>query len=75
MYLKELQDLGIALKGNPSGDVKTKCPQCGPTRKNKSDVSLSVNVNKGVYNCHNCGWSGSVKFKPKEDYILPANRS
>ena len=72
MYLKELQDLGISLKGNPSGDVKTKCPQCGPTRKNKSDVSLSVNVNKGVYNCHNCGWSGSVKFKPKEDYVLPA---
>ena len=71
MYLKELQDLGILLKGRTSGDVKTKCPQCTPTRKNKADESLSVNVEKGVYNCHNCGWSGSVKFKPKEDYVLP----
>lgn len=71
MYQAEFLELGISLKGRQTGELKTKCPQCHQTRKNKTDDSLSVNVEKGFYNCHNCGWSGSVRFKPKKEYIKP----
>jgi twinkle protein len=71
MYQAEFLELGISLKGRQSGELKTKCPQCHQTRKNKNDDSLSVNIEKGFYNCHNCGWSGSVRFKPKKEYIKP----
>jgi twinkle protein len=71
MFIKELQDLGIDIKGNATGDIKTQCPKCNHNRKNKRDVPLSVNPEKGIYNCHHCGWSGTVKFKPKQEYIKP----
>lgn len=41
---------------------KTYCPKCGPTRKNKRDKSLSVNVETGMYKCHNqpCDFQGNA---------------
>lgn len=69
-YLAELQGLGIQIK-RTSGEVKTRCPKCSHTRKNKQDQCLSVNVDEGIYNCHNCGWSGNVKFKKKIEYVKP----
>jgi twinkle protein len=71
MYANELIELGIHLGNRNSGEVKTKCPQCSATRRNKADKPLSVNIDKGVYNCHNCGWGGSVMFKEKKEYIKP----
>jgi twinkle protein len=70
MYRQELEELGIMVKGN-AGMTKTKCPKCSNERKKKSDPCLSVNLDKGLYNCHNCGWAGSVKFKAKADYTIP----
>jgi len=61
---------GIYPKGN-AVKQKLKCPKCSPTRKNKSDKSLSVDLLRGLYNCHNCGWKGNVKIKPKKEYIKP----
>ena len=69
-YKQKLQDLGINLTAN-SGETKTVCPKCSHTRKNKSDKCLSVNIDEGIYNCHNCGWSGNVKFTPKKEYVKP----
>ena len=66
----DLINLGIELKRSP-GSVKTKCPKCSHTRKNKRDDCLSVNIDDGLYNCHNCGWGGNVKFKPRVEYVLP----
>jgi twinkle protein len=68
--IEKLQELGIKLKRN-TGNVKTKCPKCSHIRKNKSDLCLSVNIDEGLYNCHNCGWNGNLKFKQKKEYILP----
>ena len=62
--IDEFLSLGIELKSNANVQ-KTKCPKCSHKRKNKSDPCLSVNIEKGVYNCHHCNWSGNVKFKPK----------
>jgi twinkle protein len=71
-HYNDLLALGINLKRS-NGSVKTKCPQCSHTRKNKSDDCLSVNIDEGLYNCHHCGWGGNVgiKFKKKVEYVLP----
>jgi len=43
------------VRGRNSGQIKTTCPKCGPTRKHRRDPSLSVNLDDGVYHCHNDG--------------------
>lgn len=69
--INELIKLGIKIK-KQSGEYKTTCPKCSHTRKNKTDECLSVNITRGLYNCHNCGWSGTVnKFSSKPTYIKP----
>ncbi len=64
---------GITIKKN-SGQVKTQCPKCSQDRKKKSDPCLSVNIDEGVWNCHNCGWTGGLKkqnnFMQEKNYIL-----
>ena len=59
-------ELGIDVRGH-RGIQKVKCPVCSEGRKNKSDKSLSIDLNKGAYNCHNCGWSGYVSGKTTEE--------
>ena len=44
----------IDLKGKSKGQIKTVCPNCSHTRKNKTDRCLSVNIVKGLANCHYC---------------------
>lgn len=59
--MKTFEDFGISLPTNrTSGQVKTFCPQCHSTRKNKSDRSLSVDIGNGVWKCHYCGWTGTI---------------
>lgn len=64
---------GIDLKGRASGATKVLCPKCSHTRKNKNDKCLSVNIDEGVFNCHNCGWSGTTKEREKieKKYVVP----
>ena len=66
----ELTALGIVLKRS-SGVVKTTCPKCSHTRKKKTDPCLSVDIDKGVYKCHNCDWKGGVGGKPEKIYTVP----
>jgi twinkle protein len=68
--IERLRQLGIEVRSGARGDVKTTCPKCSPTRKNKTDPCLSVNADTGVWNCHNCGWHGVVKA-PKKEYNKP----
>ena len=69
--MKTFQDFGIDIGNKSSGKIKTKCPQCSASRKNKSDKCLSVDIDKGLFNCHNCGWSGTTKFEKKKEFIRP----
>ena len=59
-------DHGIEVSGS-TGQVKVKCPQCGPGRKpqNMKLTPLSVNVDDGVWHCHHCGWDGFLKTEGK----------
>ena len=54
---------GIIIKGKPSrgGDIKALCPACSSSRKKKWDRCLSVNVEKGVWNCKHCDYKGFLK--------------
>lgn len=55
---------------------KTTCPQCSHDRKHKSDPCLSVDKKTGLFNCHNCGFSGCAieHEKPKKDFVKPQPR-
>lgn len=65
--------MGINVREGQRGNVKVPCPQCSHSRKNKTDPCLSVDVSEGIWNCHNCGWSGTAKVaKPKKEYVKPA---
>ena len=70
-----LHEFGIDVKGKTRGQVKVKCPKCSPDRKKKNDPCLSVNIDEGVWNCHNCGWAGNTQekktFYEKRIYIKP----
>lgn len=49
---------------------KVLCPRCSRDRRKTSDRCLSVNVAEGIWNCHHCGWSGTIKKSTKPD--IPA---
>ena len=51
---------GIDIRGHTSGELKTLCPRCSHTRKKKTYPCLSVNIDKGVWNCWHCDWAGSL---------------
>lgn len=78
MYYEKLKDLGIELR-NKRGQQKVVCPKCSPTRKNKREPCLSVNVDTGDYNCHNtgCEFRGTVRTSfrdnatAKKEYKYP----
>nr|WP_232442860.1 hypothetical protein [Burkholderia ubonensis] len=59
--MKTWSDLGIDTRGHVSGEVKTTCPKCSPHRKKKSYRCLNLNLDKSVWNCWHCGWSGTLK--------------
>lgn len=61
--MKTFRDFGIDLPMNFSGDRKVLCPKCSHLRKKKNEPCLSVNGDKGTWNCHNCGWTGSLHEK------------
>src|SRR5690606_13601280 len=57
-----------------SGIAKAKCPECTPTRKNKSDRSLYVNFNSGVAKCFNCdvlSFRDDIQKNNEVKYTIP----
>ena len=59
--MKNYSDFGIQIPyGRIGGKVKTYCPQCHNQRRDKRDKSLSVDLDKGLWHCHYCGWSGTL---------------
>lgn len=52
------------------------CPKCHGERKNHNDRELSVNIERGLFNCHHCGYAGCVIpfVNPKKEYTKPQPR-
>lgn len=68
-----LEALGIDLRQIKTSG-KTTCPKCSHERKKKNDPCLSVNIEDGIYKCHNCDWKGGVKNNPhkmEKTYVRP----
>lgn len=53
-------DLGITIPSGATGETRTTCPQCAPSRRHPGK-SLSVNLRQGLYFCHYCHWKGSLE--------------
>lgn len=79
--MKSYSDFGIDIpSGRNSGKMKVTCPKCRDRRTNKRDKSLSVDLDKGVWHCHYCSWSGTIHVgershdAPKKEYRRPTPR-
>jgi twinkle protein len=59
--VRDWDHFGIDTKGKTTGDIRTLCPQCSPHRKKKTYPCLHVDIDKGVWCCHHCGWAGTIK--------------
>lgn len=58
---ESFSSLGIRVKNNYV-QQKVQCPNCIKLGKeNYKDTCLSINTKEGLYNCHKCGWHGSIK--------------
>lgn len=67
--MKTWEDFRIDVRGKSAGEVDTTCPECSAQRKKKSARCLSVNLDKGTFFCHHCGWAGGLgsgeqRFEP-----------
>lgn len=60
MITRGFSDIGIDVSAGATGEVQTTCPRCSHERRKKNVRCLSVNADKGVWNCHHCGWAGSL---------------
>lgn len=62
----EWHDLGIDVRGKSRGQIKVPCPKCGPTSRNRRKTDLSVDLDRGLYNCHNdgCDFHGRIGSAP-----------
>lgn len=58
--LKTFHDFGIEIPHGRSGEIDVICSKCSHLRKKKTARCLSVNVDKGVWNCAHCGWTGGL---------------
>lgn len=66
--MKNYSDFGIQIpSGRTRGKIKVFCPQCHNTRHDKRDKSLSVDLDKGLWNCHYCGWGGTIHESDFDD--------
>ncbi len=60
--MKAFADYGIQVPANARGpEVFLSCPKCSHTRTKARAPCLSVNIEKGVWCCHHCDWSGGLK--------------
>lgn len=50
------------------------CPKCHHERKNKTDRELSVDLVRGLFNCHHCQFKGSAAEFQKREYVKPLPR-
>ena len=53
--MRNFANYQVDIRHRTSGGIKTICNQCLPTRHNKRDRSLRVNIDTGHCHCYHCG--------------------
>lgn len=66
-------EMGIETRGRSSGELKTLCPVCSASRAHKGDKCLSVNLDKGVANCHHCRETFAIR-RHSSSIVTPLRR-
>jgi len=64
----DFSDYGIHISAS-SGETRTTCPRCSHSRKKSKEKCLAVNIDKQVWDCKHCGWSGGLK--ENNDKVFP----
>src|SRR5712691_7125331 len=64
-------DVGITLPYGTTGEVRTTCPQCSPTRRKSLVACLAVNADHGTWLCHHCGWKGGLHGRLQPSTLPP----
>ena len=55
-------EIGISVPlDRDGGEVQTTCPKCSDSRRKKAARCMSVNLDKGAWYCHHCGYRGSLE--------------
>lgn len=72
--MKTFFDYRIELPSGAHGEVAVTCPECSAERKKKHAKCLSVNVEKEVWNCNHCGWTGCLADGGKRSIVAHWNR-
>lgn len=77
--MEKFEDYNIRIPfGKSKGKIKTVCPKCSSTRSHPNDKSLSIDLDKKVWHCHYCGWSGCLHddgHQAKKEYLKPQQRA
>lgn len=58
--MKTYSDYRINIDHGMRGQARATCPECSPYHEKSNDKCLSVNVERGVWHCHRCGWKGCL---------------
>ncbi|MFH0756349.1 MAG: toprim domain-containing protein [Bacteroidota bacterium] len=62
----KFEDFNIEIDPAGSSQQKTTCPECkNHGKQHLKDKCLSVNLTNGIWKCHKCGWTGTIKEKMK----------
>jgi twinkle protein len=82
---KTFSDFGIlGVDLSKQGNQYVSCPECSASRKKKNVKCLSVLVSEGVWVCHHCGYSGTLKagkkhqsrpYQKTKEYFRPPEQS
>jgi twinkle protein len=69
--LAQLVAQGIDLKQSSPGQHYVPCPRCSKQRKaghqNRPCLSVKIDEDGAVWNCHHCGWKGSLPSRNVHD--------
>jgi hypothetical protein len=64
----------ITIPYGATGEVRTTCPQCSPSRRKSRVSCLAVNIEKGTWFCHHCGWKGGLYGRRQPSTLLAPHR-
>jgi twinkle protein len=71
---RQYEDFNISgININRGGEQRTTCPKCSPYRKpsHKNIKCLAVNVDKGTWFCHHCGYAGGLYEQENHKAFVP----
>jgi twinkle protein len=66
-------DFGLQVDLSKQGEQDALCPVCSQSRSSqahRNEKKVRVNVQKGTWFCHHCGWTGGLSTKRSKDTIV-----